>query len=132
MYCKHCGKEIADDSKFCQHCGGIIEADKENAKEPISQKEVIIPNAYEKSDLSKNESSEASNDDKSSKSKIGTILAVTFMTAFIGIFVIGGIFLILIPMMIFLPRWLFGIIVSAIAGISTYYLVRFFKNRNNP
>ena len=22
MYCKHCGKEISDDSKFCQHCGG--------------------------------------------------------------------------------------------------------------
>lgn len=22
MYCKHCGKEIADDSRFCQHCGG--------------------------------------------------------------------------------------------------------------
>ena len=22
MYCKHCGREIADDSKFCQHCGG--------------------------------------------------------------------------------------------------------------
>lgn len=22
MYCKHCGKVIADDSKFCQHCGG--------------------------------------------------------------------------------------------------------------
>ena len=21
MYCKHCGKEIADDSKFCNHCG---------------------------------------------------------------------------------------------------------------
>ena len=21
MYCKHCGKEIADGSKFCQHCG---------------------------------------------------------------------------------------------------------------
>jgi hypothetical protein len=21
MYCKHCGKEIADDSKFCQYCG---------------------------------------------------------------------------------------------------------------
>ena len=21
MYCKHCGREIADDSKFCQHCG---------------------------------------------------------------------------------------------------------------
>jgi hypothetical protein len=21
MYCKHCGKEIIDDSKFCNHCG---------------------------------------------------------------------------------------------------------------
>ena len=25
MYCKHCGKEIADDSKFCQHCGGELD-----------------------------------------------------------------------------------------------------------
>ena len=21
MYCKHCGKQIADNSKFCSHCG---------------------------------------------------------------------------------------------------------------
>ena len=25
MYCKHCGREIADDSKFCQHCGGKLD-----------------------------------------------------------------------------------------------------------
>lgn len=24
MYCKHCGKETADDSKFCQHCGKTL------------------------------------------------------------------------------------------------------------
>lgn len=24
MYCKHCGKEIADDSAFCQYCGGQL------------------------------------------------------------------------------------------------------------
>lgn len=23
MYCKNCGKQIAEDSKFCQYCGGI-------------------------------------------------------------------------------------------------------------
>lgn len=38
MYCKHCGKEIADDSKFCQHCGGKqLENDREanNDKTPL-------------------------------------------------------------------------------------------------
>ena len=25
MYCKYCGKQIADNSKFCQHCGGSQE-----------------------------------------------------------------------------------------------------------
>lgn len=24
MYCKHCGKELADDAKFCPSCGGAI------------------------------------------------------------------------------------------------------------
>lgn len=24
MYCKHCGKEVAEDSKFCKHCGSNI------------------------------------------------------------------------------------------------------------
>ncbi len=24
MYCKHCGKEIDDDSTFCKHCGGKL------------------------------------------------------------------------------------------------------------
>ena len=25
MYCKHCGKEISDDSVFCQYCGGQLQ-----------------------------------------------------------------------------------------------------------
>lgn len=29
MYCKHCGREIADDSTFCQHCGKQIVIDKD-------------------------------------------------------------------------------------------------------
>lgn len=35
MYCKHCGKEIADDSKFCQHCGK-----EQNSQEPIQVERV--------------------------------------------------------------------------------------------
>lgn len=30
MYCKHCGKVIADDSKFCQHCGELINTSLDN------------------------------------------------------------------------------------------------------
>ena len=33
MFCKHCGKEIADDSKFCAFCGTNIE---EKASKPIT------------------------------------------------------------------------------------------------
>ena len=25
MYCKHCGKEIANDSRYCNYCGGVQE-----------------------------------------------------------------------------------------------------------
>ena len=26
MFCKHCGKQIANDSTFCQHCGGKVDS----------------------------------------------------------------------------------------------------------
>ena len=32
MYCKYCGKQIADDSRFCQHCGEKIEVVLESSK----------------------------------------------------------------------------------------------------
>ena len=25
MYCRHCGKQVTDDSKYCQYCGGMLE-----------------------------------------------------------------------------------------------------------
>ena len=51
MYCKHCGKEIADDSKFCQFCGGkqdILSDSTKNAesdtkKESTRGKVIEIP-----------------------------------------------------------------------------------------
>lgn len=29
MYCKDCGKEIADGAKYCEHCGAQLEQDAE-------------------------------------------------------------------------------------------------------
>ena len=61
MYCKHCGKEIADDSKFCQHCGGKQEDsfasptnNEVRSEEPKKQENVIkIPTI--KTNLSDNQ-----------------------------------------------------------------------------
>lgn len=33
MYCKHCGAEINDDSKFCYKCGGYVEIPENMEKE---------------------------------------------------------------------------------------------------
>ncbi len=49
MYCKHCGKEIADDSKFCQHCGGsqfessAATSTEANTNSPQKEKVLEIP-----------------------------------------------------------------------------------------
>lgn len=39
MYCKHCGSEIEDNSKFCKSCGKNLNEDK--SKENIEQKKEI-------------------------------------------------------------------------------------------
>lgn len=39
MYCKHCGKEIEDGSKFCNHCG-----EKQDIQEPV-QVESVEPSS---------------------------------------------------------------------------------------
>ncbi len=31
MYCKYCGRQIADDSKFCEYCGNLVGRDRESA-----------------------------------------------------------------------------------------------------
>jgi len=35
MYCKHCGKEIADDSIFCKYCGnGVVDSSNQGSSTP--------------------------------------------------------------------------------------------------
>ena len=44
MFCSHCGKEIADDSKFCEYCGSIQKITKPNErkKKPITRCLIIF------------------------------------------------------------------------------------------
>ena len=55
MYCKNCGKEIADDSKFCQHCGTAQLEVQVNEPTPVVEqpkKEVVIEIPSIKTNLS--------------------------------------------------------------------------------
>ena len=36
MYCKYCGKEIADDSKYCMYCGKDVAKEKQDSIQPPS------------------------------------------------------------------------------------------------
>ena len=47
MYCKHCGKQIADDSTFCQYCGGKVDAPAQESKEDSVVEQVEKPNETE-------------------------------------------------------------------------------------
>ena len=37
MFCKNCGKEIDDGSKFCQYCGANLTASETDIKKEISK-----------------------------------------------------------------------------------------------
>lgn len=51
MYCKYCGKQIAEDSTFCQYCGGKVlnvqEIKEELEKEELQQIQEIIETTKE-------------------------------------------------------------------------------------
>ena len=47
MYCKHCEKQIADDSTFCQYCGGKVDAPAQESKEDSVVEQVEKPTETE-------------------------------------------------------------------------------------
>ena len=49
MYCKHCGKEIADDSMFCNYCGKEVLVEKEHHSIPkeVVQRTIDAINKYD-------------------------------------------------------------------------------------
>lgn len=107
MYCKHCGKQIADDSTFCQYCGGKVDAPAQESKEdstidqveqPAEQEqqpaqEVVLttketqPLQVEVSKKTKDNSSTIANEIVGNLKMVGLALAcwVVFMIGFIAV-----------------------------------------------
>lgn len=43
MFCKNCGKEIANDAKFCEHCGCKLDGDDSTlAEDPVLWRNIAI------------------------------------------------------------------------------------------
>lgn len=88
MFCKHCGKQIANDSSFCQYCGGkldVVSNEQEEQHEEIStsngNKEVIKtvaeqPIKVEITKASQNHSSTIANEIVGNLKMIGLALLV--------------------------------------------------------
>lgn len=107
MYCKHCGKQIADDSTFCQYCGGKVDAPAQEPKEDsivepnehpaeeeqLPAQEVVLttnetkPLQVEVSKKTKDNSSTIANEIVGNLKMVGLALAcwVVFMIGFIAI-----------------------------------------------
>ena len=50
MFCKNCGKEIADDTKFCSFCGASqVESDTPKVETPVAKNPAAKPNVSKKS-----------------------------------------------------------------------------------
>ena len=53
MYCKHCGKQIAEDSTFCQYCGGKVESSSVREAEKTDAHEIKNKSLDDKDDVIK-------------------------------------------------------------------------------
>lgn len=99
MYCKHCGKVIADDSKFCQHCGGSIDTPILGSKEETNiEKPAEEDNTTPKIVIKTNDDSaiqvELTNKSTDNSSTIaneivGNLKMVGIATALFAIYMIG-------------------------------------------
>lgn len=153
MYCKHCGKIIANDSYYCCYCGtnlviketGSSENDVSNESvseiasklnadiSDVSPCGIPIKEPTDKTDIFSQSPNSDSNieelqNKKTSLAKLVDIIGVIFMFIFLGTIIFGGILLFLIPtycvIMTNLPNGKGILIFSIILGITVYFLVK--------
>ena len=103
MYCKHCGKQIADDSSFCQYCGEkvieelllsenstILPANNKNISEEGTSEVIIVtkeanPIQVEVSKKGKDNSSTIANEIVGNLKMVGVALCI-FLVYMMGLY----------------------------------------------
>lgn len=119
MYCKHCGKEIADDSKFCNYCGSSLLSISFRTRD---EKDTIIENSNKEGTIdSSNETIQSNEADWIDYVSLGTNI--------IGGVVIASFLIIL--MMMYLPNFYLGIAFTLAGAIAAYLVTKKYKVKKN-
>lgn len=149
MYCKHCGKEIADDSKFCRYCGTDLsehdpivsestdndaDASSDNVSNFISSDETSSIEECNKIDSSQQEDNEPKNESYNDN-KIMNVLGVLSGIFLWGIFaffglglLVGGLCLVYMFIMMNMPNGMGITIFIIILAIVVYFVVKLIVN----
>jgi hypothetical protein len=112
MYCKHCGKEIADDSNFCNYCGSSLLSISFRTDD---DKDAINENS------NKEETSDSSNETIQSN-EADWVDYVSLGTKIIGGVVIA--FFLIILMMMYLPNFYLGMALTLVVAIAAYLVTK--------
>lgn len=149
MYCKHCGKVIADDSKFCRYCGTYLlgadneysSTDSEIKKEQTITDEEIIEetiNTINDAPCINEESTyveETSKNSPIADNKLMKILGIASGVLIWGIFgilglglLVGFLFVLYMVIMMMIPNGLGITIYLIILGITIYFTVKLIIN----
>ena len=130
MYCKHCGKEIADDSKFCMYCGR--EQDSFHPKEPIvdSIEDMESKQSTDNAEIASVPTEEPSNKENPSTpprflQKFGFICGI----AILAIILLGILDAIRSFSHYLGNKTLFWCAVDLLIGVAFYYIAKYLLNK---
>ena len=132
MYCKHCGKEIADDSKFCNYCGNSTVLKGMQESENIDKQQIAaLEDSISVGEQSINEENNPLNADshdcnRKQTNSYGGMLGITLMTISLMTIIVS--ILLVIPMMAFRSGNLSGICVALLLGSCGYIIGKKIKN----
>ena len=128
MYCKHCGKEISEDSKFCQHCGGNqenvisdpIKSDKGVTKGyNIDNNIDTLSSNHNKSAPYRLDNDDSANDNSTSKELLDFVISAIKNAAIVVIS-----FFTLLMSLMYIHNFILGCVLSILVGTLAYFLFK--------
>lgn len=129
MYCKHCGREIDDNSSYCKYCGISTVHEEMQEHEDVEKQHKdnisVDDELNNKNNNLLNDNSQVCNNKQSNN--YGSMLGIVLMTISLMTIIVS--ILLVIPMMAFRSGNLSSIYVSIFLGLCGYLIGKKIKSR---